>query len=195
MHDHLARNHGCKLGLVIDLDTRIGCGLCAWACPYGAREIDAAGGVTKKCTLRVDRIYIKNLPEEDRVPACVRTCSAGARHYGDLGNSDSDVSRLVAARGGVDLMPERGTRPVNQYLSPLPRDGLDAADGAPLREPAAAEQEGFLGWLDRVRGGRVRLFRAPERSPLAGFWRRRSSSGIPNGRGRCSATGDRAGAS
>jgi Fe-S-cluster-containing dehydrogenase component len=62
----------------------IGCGLCAWACPYGAREMDAAAGVMKKCTLCVDRIYNENLPEEDRVPACVRTCPAGARHFGDL---------------------------------------------------------------------------------------------------------------
>ena len=35
----------------------IGCGLCAWACPYGAREMDMAEGVMKKCTLCVDRIY------------------------------------------------------------------------------------------------------------------------------------------
>ena len=34
----------------------IGCGLCAWACPYGAREMDQAAGVMKKCTLCVDRI-------------------------------------------------------------------------------------------------------------------------------------------
>ena len=40
----------------------------------------------KKCTLCVDRIYNENLPEEDRVPACVRACPTGARHFGDLGD-------------------------------------------------------------------------------------------------------------
>ncbi|MEM7614105.1 MAG: 4Fe-4S dicluster domain-containing protein, partial [Pseudomonadota bacterium] len=62
----------------------IGCGLCAWACPYGAREMDPVEKVMKKCTLCVDRIYNENIPEEDRVPSCVRTCPAGARHFGDL---------------------------------------------------------------------------------------------------------------
>ena len=96
----------------------IGCGLCAWSCPYGAREMDPSEGVMKKCTLCVDRIYNENLPAEDQVPACVRTCPTSARHFGDLGDPGSDVSQLVAARGGFDLMPEQNTKPVNKYLPP-----------------------------------------------------------------------------
>ena len=84
--------------------------------------MDAAERVMKKCTLCVDRIYNENLPEEDREPACVRTCPSGARHFGDLGDPDSDVSQLVAERGGFDLMPEQGTKPVNKYLPPRPKD-------------------------------------------------------------------------
>ncbi|MCC1481008.1 4Fe-4S dicluster domain-containing protein [Roseibaca sp. Y0-43] len=127
----------------------IGCGLCAWACPYGAREMDGAEKVMKKCTLCVDRIYNENLPEEDREPACVRTCPAGARHFGDLSDPDSDVSQLVAAREGFDLMPEQGTQPVNKYLPPRARDSLDMPDLASLCDPAP-EATGFLGWLDRA---------------------------------------------
>ncbi|MBN2760771.1 MAG: 4Fe-4S dicluster domain-containing protein [Rhodobacteraceae bacterium] len=127
----------------------IGCGLCAWACPYGAREMDGAEKVMKKCTLCVDRIYNENLPEEDREPACVRTCPAGARHFGDLSDPGSDVSKLVAAREGFDLMPEQGTAPVNKYLPPRARDTLDIPDLASLCEPAP-EANGFLGWLDRA---------------------------------------------
>jgi Fe-S-cluster-containing dehydrogenase component len=60
--------------------------------PYGAREYDYGDGVMKKCTLCVDRIYNEELAEEDRVPACVRACPTGARHFGDLGDADSAVS-------------------------------------------------------------------------------------------------------
>jgi len=139
-------------GIVLVNETAcIGCGLCAWACPYGAREMDAAAGVMKKCTLCVDRIYNEALPEADREPACVRTCPAGARHFGDLGDPGSEVSLLVAERGGMDLMPEQGTRPVNKYLPPRPRDrGAEIDVLAPLLEPVAEDAAGFIGWLDRA---------------------------------------------
>ena len=137
--------------VLVNEDHCIGCGLCAWACPYGAREMDLAAGVMKKCTLCVDRIYNENLPEEDRVPACVRTCPAGARHFGDLGDPDSDVSKLVEARGGIDLMPEQGTKPVNKYLPPRPKDQMAEMDVlTPLLEPVCEEPKGFLAWLDKT---------------------------------------------
>ena len=59
--------------VLVDEDMCIGCGLCAWACAYGAREVDMAAGVMKKCTLCVDRIYNEKLEEVDRVTSCVRT--------------------------------------------------------------------------------------------------------------------------
>ena len=104
--------------VLVDEAKCIGCKLCSWACPYGAREYDVFDGVMKKCTLCVDRIYNENLDEVDRVPACVSTCPTSARHFGDLGDPQSDVSKLVAARGGIALMPELGYGPVNRYLPP-----------------------------------------------------------------------------
>ena len=137
--------------VLVNEDDCIGCGLCAWACPYGAREMDRVAGVMKKCTLCVDRIDNADLPEVDRIPACVRTCPTGARHFGDLADPASPVSRLVAERGGIDLMPEQGTRPVNKYLPPRDRD-VDVL--APLLDP-----------LPR-RGRLPRLARPDARPPL-----------------------------
>ncbi|TXH29609.1 MAG: 4Fe-4S dicluster domain-containing protein, partial [Elusimicrobia bacterium] len=39
--------------VLVNPDTCIGCKLCSWACPYGAREYDHSDGVMKKCTLCV----------------------------------------------------------------------------------------------------------------------------------------------
>ena len=139
--------------VLVDEDKCIGCGLCAWSCAYGAREMDLAEGVMKKCTLCVDRIYNEELEEIDRQPACVKTCPAGARHFGDLADPNSDVSLLVKERGGFDLMPEQGNKPVNKYLPPRKRTDLGANATPP---PAAAEEkveaDGLLGWIDRALG-------------------------------------------
>ena len=104
--------------VLIDTDICIGCKLCSWACPYGAREFDEEAGVMRKCTLCIDRIYDENLPPAEREPACVATCPSRARHFGDLADPQSEVSRLVAERGGVDLLAELGYRPTNKYLPP-----------------------------------------------------------------------------
>lgn len=135
--------------VLVDESMCIGCGLCAWACPYGAREMDPVENVMKKCTLCVDRIYNENIPEEDREPSCVRTCPAGARHFGDFSDPESNVSKLVAERGGIDLMPEMGTAPVNKYLPPRPKTKPDT-QSAPTAAPAAENPGGFLGWLDQA---------------------------------------------
>jgi len=146
--------------VLVNADTCIGCKLCSWACPYGAREYDEDEGVMKKCTLCIDKIYNENLPEESRVPACVSTCPAGARQYGDLADPQSDVSKLVAARDGYELMPEQQTKPVNRYLPPRPRkngrqNGGSAVDPAAPRMLKHADDStdgaGLLArWVDRV---------------------------------------------
>ena len=137
--------------VLVNEDHCIGCGLCAWACPYGAREMDPVEQVMKKCTLCIDRIYNENLPEEDRVPACVRTCPTGARAFGDLGDPESDVSQLVRDRGGFDLMPEQETSPVNKYLPPREKRHLNTSDrsqpGSPT-EQQSTDVNGFWDWVD-----------------------------------------------
>jgi Fe-S-cluster-containing dehydrogenase component len=117
--------------VLVDLDRCMGCNLCAWACPYGARELDPASGTMKKCTLCVDRVHDERLPERERQPACVLACPTHARHYGDLDDPQSHVSQLVAERSGFGLLEELEYAPVNQYLPPR------AAPAVPVtKEPA-----------------------------------------------------------
>lgn len=140
--------------VLVDADTCIGCNLCAWACPYGAREIDPVERTMRKCTLCVDRIDNPALPEAERQPACVSACPTRARHFGDLADPDSAVSQLVREREGRDLMPELGYRPTNKYLPPRRRRNRvgDTGAGAALADhgfdPATATP--LLRWADRL---------------------------------------------
>jgi Fe-S-cluster-containing dehydrogenase component len=135
--------------VLVNAETCIGCKLCSWACPYGAREFDEHDGVMKKCTLCIDRIYNHNLAEEDRVPACVSTCPVNARHFGDLGDPNSAVSKLVAERGGVDLMPELGYQPVNKYLPPRSSQSRSATATPKRIAPVVDDIHPLLRWVDR----------------------------------------------
>jgi Fe-S-cluster-containing dehydrogenase component len=137
--------------VLVDAALCIGCGLCAWACPYGARELDLIQHTMKKCTLCVDRIDNENLPEAERQPACVMACPTRARHFGDLGDPESAISRLVVERGGVELLPELGYRPTNRYLPPrAPVSPMPLADSEPAPDTAARPGDRLFRWLDRV---------------------------------------------
>ena len=104
--------------VLVDQDKCMGCNLCAWACPYGARELDPTQGTMKKCTLCVDRIYDTELPQEERQPACVLTCPTHSRLFGDFDDPNSEVSKATAERGNGDLLPELDYQPTNKYLPP-----------------------------------------------------------------------------
>ena len=139
--------------VLVDQDKCMGCNLCSWACPYGARELDAESGTMKKCTLCVDRIYDETLPEAERKPACVLTCPAHARYFGDFDDPDSEVSTLVRERAGYQMMPELGYAPVNRYLPPRQRPA------APTVEKMADEsRENVLSrWMKRQKTAFSRL--------------------------------------
>ena len=136
--------------VLVNPDTCIGCKLCSWACPYGAREYDSHEGVMKKCTLCVDKIYNQDLPAHSRVPACVSACPTGARSFGDLGDPDSPVSKLVESRGGFDLMPEQACAPVNKYL-PL-RERIAPSETATVELPRRVSgfADALVKWIDKT---------------------------------------------
>lgn len=77
-------------------------------------------GVVEKCTFCFHRID-RGLKEGkkigiDVVPACVEACPTKARTFGDLDDSNSGVSRLLAARGSFRLREELSTHPKVFYL-------------------------------------------------------------------------------
>ena len=70
----------------------------------------------------------------------------------NLGDPQSAVSQLVKERGGYDLMPEFGYKPVNKYLPPRPRKDQTTAQAAAAEPiPAAGSRvERFFAWVDQT---------------------------------------------
>lgn len=58
--------------VLLDENKCIGCGYCAWACPYDAPRYDADRGVMTKCTFCNHRL------QDGRTPACAALCPTGA---------------------------------------------------------------------------------------------------------------------
>lgn len=92
-----------------DAEKCVGCRYCLAACPYDARFIDPAKGVASKCSFCYHRV------EAGLMPACVSTCVGQARFFGDLNDSNSDVSRMLNSRPHQTLRAELGTQPNVYY--------------------------------------------------------------------------------
>ncbi len=131
--------------VLVDPSRCMGCNYCAWACPYGARELDQDQGVMKKCTLCVDRIYDEQLAEADRQPACVLACPTHARHFGDYDDPQSKVSLLAASRGTQSMLADLGYKPANVYLSP--RKPVEIKTELPLRQGLSDKAKAFVNRL------------------------------------------------
>lgn len=98
--------------VLVDEEKCIGCKYCMMACPYGVRDWNKASKTVEKCTL------CGHLTANGELPACVKSCSAGARFYGDLDDPNSDVSKELAKYDAADIheLPNVGNNPCTKYI-------------------------------------------------------------------------------
>ena len=100
--------------VLIDPEKCIGCRYCAWACPYGAPQYDAATGRMTKCTFCVEEI------DAGRPPACVAACPMRALDYGERAELEARHAPRTGEVGAVREPP----LPPGKAAVPLPDDSL-----------------------------------------------------------------------
>ena len=98
--------------VLIDQEKCVGCRYCSWVCPYDVPQFNIKTSTTQKCTLCSQRV------DNGQVPACVNACVYGARMFGDVGDPNSNVSRLISEKRAYTLHPEQGTGPSVYYIEP-----------------------------------------------------------------------------
>jgi len=113
--------------VIVDHHRCIGCRYCMIACPYNARYFNfkesedwpnkefprRSHGVAEACTL------CAHLLEKGRKPACVERCEkkgASALCVGDLHDSESEVSKLIAHNSVKRIREDLGTEPKVYYI-------------------------------------------------------------------------------
>jgi phenylacetyl-CoA:acceptor oxidoreductase subunit 1 len=129
--------------VAIDYELCIGCAYCAVACPYQQRfkvqratfaygdepsPAEAAAfdpariGVSTKCTFCSERLDLARITgqtpgvDPEVTPACVNSCIAGALHFGDRDDPESNVSKLIESNEHFRMHEELGTDPGFYYL-------------------------------------------------------------------------------
>lgn len=120
---------------IVDFDSEhcIGCRSCMAACPYDALYIDASTQTAAKCN------YCAHKVELGLEPACVTVCPEQAIIAGNLGDSQSAISRLVSLQQASVRKPEKGTKSRVFYV-----DG----DSTSLTPGAAPKSSSYL-WAQR----------------------------------------------
>ena len=103
--------------VLVDKHTCIGCRYCMIACPYKARSFvhevledqksysPRGKGTVESCTLCVHRV------DAGDQPACVEACSdtgGGAMMFGDLKDSDSEISKRIARYATTQIRADLG---------------------------------------------------------------------------------------
>ena len=83
----------------VDHGRCIGCLYCMAACPYQVRTRNSKTGEVDKCRF----CTLSSYENGTKMCSCVDACLTGARIFGDLDDSDSEISKEIARTGAAPI--------------------------------------------------------------------------------------------
>ena len=119
--------------VILDPSKCVGCGYCAWACPYGAPQYNAALGHMTKCDFCYDNLDA-GLP-----PACVAACPLRALEYAEVGDGQplsADRMALWETLAETHPYPMANNSRTGPHLAIKPHAGMKS-----LEEKVIANRE------------------------------------------------------
>lgn len=96
--------------VVIDEHRCIGCKYCIASCPYDVRAVNPIKRIVQKCSWCYHRV------DAGLEPACVNTCPARARVFGNLRDPNSEVAKLISENAVQVLKQNMATFPQVYYI-------------------------------------------------------------------------------
>ncbi len=96
----------------IDGTKCMGCGYCAWACPYNVPQYNPDLGRMTKCNFCMDEL------DQGKPPACVAACPMRVLNYAVIGEQSSGSSEQLSVIG--EEYQELWEKPATEHPFPLP---------------------------------------------------------------------------
>ncbi len=144
--------------VLLDSSKCMGCGYCAWACPYGAPQYDPGAGTMGKCNFCFDDLDA-GLP-----PACTAACPLRALDFGTGLPSGSLALWQAPAREHPFPLPKFSRTEPHLAIKPHPAMSL------PVEKTAANMEEVTPHWRTGREELPLVLFTLLAQMAVGGFW-------------------------
>lgn len=118
--------------VVVDYNWCIGCRYCMAACPYDARRFNFKKPTIEKAAINPNQNYLSNRirpqgvvekctfclqrTREGQFPACMEVCPTGARVFGNILDSESEINYILKNKRVYILKEDLGTKPRFYYF-------------------------------------------------------------------------------